>query len=307
MIALLAFSATACTTTTEMLEAALAYESAQWPEANARLDLPYRADAEADPVQHRLDLYLPSDAVSGWPTLIFVHGGGWTSGDRAMSVFGIEPIRNIGRFYAARGFGVALLSYRLQPKVSFREQIEDVAQATDWVRREIATLGGDPSALFLGGHSAGAWLAAWVGASAAPLAPLAMDRSDLCGLVLVSGAGYDLQDEETYRLGANRAFFEDLFGDDDPDWARAASIFAHLDAPLPDALILSASGERESFRRQGDLMAAAFRARGATATRVVIPGQDHQRILVSLSLETDPVSATTLDFLRTTKCAPGPA
>ena len=49
-------------------------------------------------------------------------------------------------------------------------QIDDVAAAVAWAREHVADYGGDPDAIVLGGHSAGAWLAARVGLADAPLA-----------------------------------------------------------------------------------------------------------------------------------------
>ncbi len=284
-----------------MVGAGLDYESAPLPEAQVRLDLPYREGPEADASKHRLDLFLPS-AEPGWPTLVFVHGGGWTRGDRAMGAFGIEPIRNLGRFYAARGIGVAAISYRLQPGVGWREQVDDVARAVAWVERAIPEHGGDPRAIFLGGHSAGAWLSAWVGLADAPLAAHDTERSGLCGLVLVSGAGYDMTDEQTYALGASREFFSELFGRGEPGWAVKASPRFHMDAPLLPTLILSAGGEPAKFRHQSDLLAESFEAREASVRRLTVPGQNHQRIVVSLSLDADPVSEAALAFLSETSC-----
>lgn len=304
VVAALASVTSACTSTFNTIGAGLAYERTDIPADRALLDLAYRSEANAHPNKHRLDLYLPADTHEPWPTLIFIHGGGWTHGDRAMGSLGIDPMRNIGRFYAARGMGAAILSYRLQPEVTWRDQIRDVADATAWVQREIGRYGGDPDALYVSGHSAGAWLAAWTGLSDAPLAPHDLDRSKICGLILVSGAGYDLADEETYALGASRRYFEKRFGQEGGAWDREASIYANLDSPAPPALVLSAEGEPVTFRRQGDRLFSALdeRGRGDLSRRIEIPGQNHQRIIVGMSIDGDPVSESVLDFLSKTEC-----
>lgn len=300
---LLAGSLAGCAGLFESIGAAMDYREAELPESRVRLDVAYRTDAGAHPDKHRLDLFLPEPGARDWPTLVFVHGGGWTAGDRATSVFGVEPNRNIGRFYAARGYGVAVVSYRLQPEVDWRAQVRDVADATAWVRDEVARLGGDEDAIVLAGHSAGAWLAAWVGLDEAALEAAGSSRDGLCALLLVSGAAYDLEDEETWALGANRSYFEDLFGDDDPDWARAASIRHHLDPPFPPTLVMTAGGEPAKFQRQGDLLVEALETHAASTQRFVVPGQNHQRIVVGMSREGDPVSREVLEFLSWTTCA----
>ena len=242
---------------------------------------------------------------SGWPTLVFVHGGGWTSGDRALRILGMDPYRNIGRFYAARGYGVVIPSYRLQPDVGWQEQVEDVAKAVAFARAEVARHGGDPNALHLSGHSAGAWLAAWVGLDDAALATEGLDRAFVCGLVLVSGAGYDPEDPETYRLGASRGYFAKRFATGGDDWARRASIRRALDAPAAPALVMNAGGEAPTFRRQADLLHAALEALDPPAPesrRLEVPGYDHQGIVVAMSGADTPVSAATLAFLGERRC-----
>ncbi len=286
-----------------MLRAGFAYERAEFEGGRVMFDVPYRTDSEADPEKHRLDLFLPAPGRTGWPTLVFVHGGGWTSGDRAISLFGIDPYRNIGRFYAARGYGVVVPSYRLQPDVGWREQVEDVAKAVAFARAEVVRHGGDPDAIHLSGHSAGAWLAAWVGLDDAALAAEGLDRDFVCGLVLVSGAGYDPEDEETYRLGTSRRYFETRFATGEVDWARATSIRRAIDAPVAPTLVMNAEGESPSFRRQANLMHERIAPLAPQSRRFEVPGLDHQRIVVELSRAESDVSAATLAFLGERRCA----
>ncbi|HEU0075769.1 MAG TPA: alpha/beta hydrolase fold domain-containing protein [Dehalococcoidia bacterium] len=113
------------------------------PAADLRVltDLPYR-DGSAN-AKHRLDLFLP--VGEGWPLLLFFHGGGWTAGNKAMVVAGADVYGNIGRFLASSGIGAAVVSYRLQPAVTWREQVADVAAAVAWVHDHAASYGGDPS------------------------------------------------------------------------------------------------------------------------------------------------------------------
>src|SRR5436190_478525 len=65
--------------------------------------------------KHRLDLFIPEE--TNWPVFVFVHGGSLDSGDKCLRVCGADLYGNIGRFYASRGIGVAVINYRLQPEV----------------------------------------------------------------------------------------------------------------------------------------------------------------------------------------------
>ena len=60
----------------------------------------------------------------------------------------------------ARGFIVASLDYRNFPQGTVGDMIQDVGAGIGWVSRRAASLGGDPSRVFVVGQSAGAHLAA---------------------------------------------------------------------------------------------------------------------------------------------------
>jgi len=100
--------------------------------------------------KHLLDLYAPRRATGPLPLLIFVHGGGWDSGDRTEYGFA-------GRALAALGFLTAIADYRVFPEVEFPAFVEDLALAANWLVANAAAYGGDPDRLFLAGHSAGAY------------------------------------------------------------------------------------------------------------------------------------------------------
>ena len=282
------------------------YREAPLPEEQILRDLPYRSDPGADAEKHRLDLFVPE--MSGnpdprpWPVLVFVHGGGWTSGDKGLSTGGADVYANIGRYFAARGVGVAVISYRLQPAFDWRDQVEDVARAVAWVHAHVAEYGGDPDAIFVSGHSAGAQLAARI----------ALDRElasrfgapAVCGLISVSGAGFDLADEKTYELGASRGYYERRFRVNgvDADWQHEASTLRFADATAPPTLILYADGDWPSLHRQAELLDAALRDAGAARRTLIVPDEDHYSIILALSRDDKQAAPAMLEFIRDTDC-----
>ena len=83
-------------------------------------NLAYYEGADADPVKHRLDLYLPR-GQKGFPVLLFVHGGAWQVGDK--NQFGLYAA--LGRRLARHGIGMVSINYRLSPGVKHPEHIKD--------------------------------------------------------------------------------------------------------------------------------------------------------------------------------------
>jgi arylformamidase len=286
------------------------FEPAELPDAQVLRDLAYREDARADPDKHRLDLYLPrAPGASGeaWPLLVFVHGGGWTSGDKALRAGGRDIYANIGRFFAANGVGAALVNYRLQFGVTWREQVADVADAVAWLAAHAAGFGGDPDAIFLSGHSAGAQLVTRVALDRELAAERGLPR--VCGLVPVSGAGYDLADDETYALGASRRYYERRFRAADPGdaWLREASALSFVTPQAPPALVLYAEDDWEALHRQARLLSDALRKAGVPARLLQVPEEDHYTVVLTLSsrkrLEAAP---SILDFVRSASCRATP-
>lgn len=294
-----------CTALVQRTGIALFYRETPHAEELTYLDEPYVTGPDADPQKHRLDFYRPDPGSvpegTRWPVLIFVHGGGWVYGDRAQTTGGADIYRNIGRFFASQGVGTAVISYRLQPEATWREQVEDVGRASRYVKDRVAHFGGDPEAIFLSGHSAGAHLAARFG-----LGPVATRKAGVhpCGLILVSGAAYDLSDEETYELGANRTYFEERFleGSDD-DWETSASVVHLVEEGSPPALIVWASGEPEKLKHQSQLLARAYSEAHARAWTAIVPGEDHERIVLTLSRDDRTAGPAMLDFIRGQTCA----
>jgi acetyl esterase/lipase len=65
----------------------------------------------------------------------------------------------VGQAFASKGFITVVADYRLFPEVYFPGFVEDGAKAFAWVHAHIGEYGGNPDNLFLGGHSAGGYIA----------------------------------------------------------------------------------------------------------------------------------------------------
>jgi len=220
-------------------------------------NLPYRVDADADAVRHRADVYLPQQRA-GFPTLVFIHGGGYQRGDRTVG-------HNLGAVLAHHGAAVVSISYRLFPQVRHPGHIQDIARAFAWTRLLVPRLGGDPQRVFVGGHSAGAHLATLLGTDASYLAAEGLSRHAIAGVLAISGG---------YRINPIR---KDVFGDDAA--LAAASPFAHLTGGHPPFLLLVGGLEKPERHQLTDEFRAGLAAVGTTVTVQVIPERDHQGLL----------------------------
>ena len=102
------------------------------------------------------DIHRPPDAAGPVPAILWIHGGGWRAGNRR-----VGP--DLSRFFAARGFAMIAIDYRLSRRAIFPAQIEDVKSAIRWVRSVAPQYHIDAARIGLWGASSGGHLAALAG------------------------------------------------------------------------------------------------------------------------------------------------
>jgi hypothetical protein len=76
----------------------LFYDKADLPPNQSLKNISYDPSAPDDP-KRQLDLFMP--AGRDWPMVVFIHGGGWTWGDRAQKIGGADIYGNIRPFSRA--------------------------------------------------------------------------------------------------------------------------------------------------------------------------------------------------------------
>jgi acetyl esterase/lipase len=186
-----------------------------------------------------LDVY-PVEG-GGHPVVIFVHGGGWVGGDKAM----LQKAESFASFFREQDVVLVAPNYRLMFDVTYREQAADVAGAVAWVAENIHEYGGDPERILLWGFSAGAHLVALVGTDPGYLGAHGLDPGDLAGVSSYDVIAYDIPRaiETAADLGYPKTA-ENLprFFGDDPEAQQDASPVHHLGeaAELPPFLVVSA-------------------------------------------------------------------
>ena len=151
-------------------------------EVEKHLNLVYHSAKDADPVKHKLDLYVPK-GVKDFPVMMFVHGGSWKSGNK-------DLYPALGETFAKQGIGTAIINYRLSSNkgtVKHPDHIHDVAKAFAWVKENAGKYGGDPKKLFISGHSAGGHLVALLATDESYLKAEKCSTTDIRGVMALSG------------------------------------------------------------------------------------------------------------------------
>jgi len=126
--------------------------------------------------EQEIYLALPK-GKKNFPVVVWYHGGGLTGGEREC------PFRLWNGEYAT-----AEVRYRLSgSQFKGTDSLQDAVKALAWVIEHIASCGGDPAKIFVGGMSAGAYLAAMVGMAPHLLGESGHDFRKLAGLLIISG------------------------------------------------------------------------------------------------------------------------
>jgi acetyl esterase/lipase len=250
-----------------------------------RRDVPYGEAART-----KLNVDAPAEGGKH-PIVVWVHGGAWRFGSK-------DFIQGQPAAFNKEGYAWVGVDYRFVPEVTPREQAGDVARAVRWARDHAEEFGGDPGRIFLMGHSAGAHLAALVATDGRYLKDAGLKPSDLSGVILLDGAGYDVprqvRDSVLPRI---RSLYLDVFGDD-PEVQRDASPIAHVerDKGVPPFLLLHV--DRADSRAQSDALAAKLREAGVEATVRAFPAKTHATINRELGRPGDAPTRAVFDFLK---------
>jgi acetyl esterase/lipase len=266
-------------------------DKARSPEEIGRveLDVPYAEGGD----QQRLDLYLPKQ--KNFATVVFTFGGGWHRGSR-------KSVTAIGEKLQSQGYGCALLSHRLAPQDKFPAQIEDVAAAFAWVKKNIGKKGGDPKRVFLMGHSSGAHLSLLLATDAKYLARHKLSPADIAGVIGLSPP-VDLeprQDKKGFGDALLAGKGADVFSRD-AAVMKAASPIQHVGKDLPPTLLIV--GDRDFPMLERDVKAFAEKATtaGVVVSTLVAKGRDHMGTVRSLQEDKSPVLEQVLAFLKNPK------
>lgn len=112
----------------------------------------------------RLDIFYPegsgdTNSFRKLPMVLFIHGGGWRSGDKSFQ----HPL---AIQTASRGYITASIEYRLSPEAKYPAAIEDIMDAVIWLKKNAGRFGGDEGRIALSGSSSGGHLAAFCGVTA---------------------------------------------------------------------------------------------------------------------------------------------
>ena len=179
-----------------------------------------------DPNLLSLDIYHFGDTSPNKPVVVWVHGGGWRTGDKS------QRLNNKLHLCSEMGYIFVSVNYRLSPypgssdpnSIRYPTHNNDVADAVKWIYDSIGNYGGINEKMVLLGHSAGGHLVSLTGTSNLFLPVRGIPLSAIKGIASIDTEGYDVSQriEE-----ADLDLYRNAFGTD-PTVLFEASPINHL-------------------------------------------------------------------------------
>lgn len=253
------------------------------PYAGVRVSRDQRYGPDAK--RNLLDVFTPEPAGALRPVLIFVHGGAFVGGARRV---GESPFYDNILLWAVRNGMVGVnTTYRLAPQHLWPAAQEDLAAAIAWVRKNIATSGGDPNRIYLMGHSAGAaHVAQYVGHPQFHVGP----EGGIAGAIMVSG----IFDPSTASVNPP---LQAYFGNDAAVYAQRSALPGMAASRIP-MLLAYAELDPPDFQQQAAQAEAALCAAGRCAPLLQLRGHSHMSEVYAINTPDTALTDAIRAFVR---------
>jgi acetyl esterase/lipase len=218
----------------------------------------------------KLDVYRPA-TPGPHPTLLHIHGGGWTGGSRESVVLRALP-------FVQMGFAVVNVSYRLARVAPAPAAVEDCLCALKWIARNAVEYEFDLTKVAVTGYSAGGHLALTTG-----MVPASAGLDRQCpGAPLPKVAAivnwYGITDVNDLLEGANqRVYAVTWLGslESRDALARRLSPLTYVRREVPAVLTIHGDADPTVPYSHGTRLHAALQSAGATSELVTVPQGRH--------------------------------
>jgi acetyl esterase/lipase len=237
--------------------------------------------------RQRLDIYAPptTHGPVNRPVVVYFFGGGWQSGHRS-------DARGVAQALASRGIVVIAPDYRIYPEAVFPGFLDDPAAAVRWARLHAREFGGDPSRLYVMGHSSGAHIAAMLATDPRYLAAQGMSKRSLAGMIGLAGPYAAIPTSDPHM--------DEIF----PAALRAQALpIAFVTGDEPPMLLAAGTADTDVDPRNSVRFADALRAHHDIVELKSYQGYGHDTIVESFSKQPadSPVLADVTAFIAAHK------
>jgi acetyl esterase/lipase len=224
-----------------------------------------------DGVELKMDLYFPPQTANPAPVAVFVHGGGWSQGDKTQG--GLIPFTDL----ASQGFLVATVNYRLAPRYKFPAMIEDVKCAVRYLRANAVRLNVDPNRIGAWGGSAGGHLVALLGTTDASAGFDVGEYAEQSSRVHAVVDMFGPTDLNAMFPNASARVIQNIFAirSSPEETAKLASPVTYVTKDDPPFLILQGDKDKTVPAEQSQMLYDRLKSTGVPATLVMVKNAGH--------------------------------
>ncbi len=186
----------------------------------------YKTISDVDPNLLSLDIYYNNDVHKKKPIVFYVHGGGWSIGNKE------QQLENKINLFRSLDYIFISTNYRLSPfpfdtlntnRIKYPIHNIDIADAIKWTFDNIEEYGGDKNKIVLLGHSAGAHLVALTGTNKKFLEQVGLSLQSIKGVAVIDTKGYNILEQVTN--GTDQKMYINAFGKNYNENVNASPIF----------------------------------------------------------------------------------
>jgi acetyl esterase/lipase len=222
-----------------------------------------------------LDLFLPKEGAGPFPAVVYVHGGGWSGGNKS-------AFHRQAAHMATKGFAGACIQYRLSGEAKYPAALHDVKAAVRWLRANAKQYKIRADRIGATGGSAGGHLVS--------LLALTAGKAELEGKVGVTGVSSAVQAVAAFNpaldlTGMGKAGSENAQGallrflgksyNEAPELYKEASPFTHVNAKAPPFLFLHGTADQTVAYEQSVMMQHELHKAGRHAELMTATGAEH--------------------------------
>lgn len=250
----------------------------------------------------QLDVYTTADGRTGKPVVVYIHGGGWTSGSR-------NNLSYRTKTFAQDGYVSITVDYDLSDESNHLSATTELqlTYALAWVGQHATEYGGDPAHIFLIGDSAGGNLAldlaykinggVYLTAGETPLPHI----EAVCALYPVADpAALYGSDDIVFGKGV-KTVLEAYVGaspTDNPAAYAEITPANYLTPAAPRTLLIVGANDKLVDPQQSRDLLKALEANGTQAKLIEVPYVNHAFDYIDATFACDGVTAMAEKFFR---------
>jgi len=241
--------------------------------AKSWLNVPYGSSP-----RELLDIYAADKP--GGPVLVYIHGGYWRSGSK-------EDNCNFVPTFTKRGATVVLVEYDLCPQVTVTDIVRQTRASIVWVGKNVTRYSGDPSRIYVSGHSAGGHLTAM--ALAHDWTKEGLPQDCIKGAVATSGV-FDL--DMVMKISVQEQVKLT------PDAAKLNSPFLNPPKVKCPLVVAVGSAEPKGWQQMSEDYFNYCKQQGLKVDYLVVPGANHYTMSEKLLDEANPLTQAMIKQLK---------